>query len=76
MEVLAVAVGNPKPRSRTPTVAVAVAERAEEAVALDVTERVVVDLAEFGGALFDWSSADVAAAPLRAAVPAIARYPG
>ena len=54
---LAVVVGNPKPRSRTLVVADAVATAAAAAVGLDSdVERLTIDLADFGGELFDWSS--------------------
>jgi len=58
--VIAVVVGNPKPRSRTLIVADAVATAAAAAAGLDPSgERLVIDLAEHGPALFDWSSATV-----------------
>jgi len=62
MTGVGVVVGNPKPRSRTRTVAEAVADAAARATGLDGAPRVVVDLADLGPELFDWSSAAVAAA--------------
>jgi FMN reductase len=59
---VATVVGNPKAKSRTLTVATAVAERTAVAVGLDPSERVVIDLADLGPKLFDWSSAEVRAA--------------
>jgi FMN reductase len=56
MSALGIVVGNPKPRSRTLLVAETVAERAAAAAAMDVEDRVVVDLADLGPGLFDWSS--------------------
>jgi FMN reductase len=54
---LAVVVGNPKRRSRTLAVADAVATAAAAAVGLEPeAERLTIDLADFGGELFDWSS--------------------
>lgn len=50
-----VVVGNPKPRSRTRAAAVALAAHLGEVVD-------VLDLAELGPALLDWSSAEVAGA--------------
>src|SRR4029077_6386389 len=61
-----VVVGNPKPRSRTLAVAEAVAGAAAGAAGLAGAERTIVDLADLGPHLFDWSSADV-----RVAVDAI-----
>jgi FMN reductase len=61
-----VVVGNPKPRSRTLTVAEAVAGAAARAAGLAGAERTIVDLADLGPHLFDWSSTDV-----RVAVDAI-----
>jgi FMN reductase len=54
-----VVVGNPKARSRTRDVAEAVADAAAEAVGLGGTERVTLDLADYGHLLFDWSSTQV-----------------
>jgi FMN reductase len=51
-----IVVGNPKVRSRTRTVAEAVAVAAARAAGLDGAEQIVVDLAELGPQLFDWSS--------------------
>jgi FMN reductase len=59
---VATVVGNPKARSRTLTVATSVAERTAAAVGLNPSERVLVDLADIGPQLFDWSSAEVHAA--------------
>lgn len=61
-----VVVGNPKAGSRTRTVGEAVAERAAVAAGLDPADRLVVELADLGPSLFDWS-----AAPVRAAVDAL-----
>lgn len=59
---VAVVVGNPKANSRTLTVATRVAERAARAGGLaDDTPIHVIELAEFGSQLFDWSSTDVKA---------------
>lgn len=54
-----VVVGNPRPGSRTLAVARAVAESAAGAAGLAGGERVVVDLAELGGRLFDPDDATV-----------------
>jgi FMN reductase len=51
-----VVVGNPKARSRTRTVAERVAARSAAAAGLVADETVVIDLAELGAGLFDWSS--------------------
>jgi FMN reductase len=59
VSTVGIVVGNPKPRSRTLSVAEAVATAAAGAVGLDAAERVIVDLAEIGPQLFDWSSSDV-----------------
>jgi FMN reductase len=59
MSALGIVVGNPKRRSRTLLVAETVAARAAAAAGLDVSDRVVVDLADLGSGLFDWSSAAV-----------------
>jgi FMN reductase len=57
---LVVVVGNPKPRSRTLAVAEAVASAAAESVGLGRSaERLVIDLAEEGPELFDWTSTRV-----------------
>jgi FMN reductase len=57
---VAIVVGNPKPRSRTLTVAEAVANAAASAAGLpDDAERLIIDLADYGPELFDWSSARV-----------------
>jgi FMN reductase len=52
-------VGNPKPRSRTRAVGERVAARAAAAGGLVVDDVTVIDLADLGGRLFDWSSPDV-----------------
>ncbi len=59
MSTVGIVVGNPKPRSRTLSVAEAVATAAAGAVGLDAAERVIVDLADLGPQLFDWSSSAV-----------------
>ena len=59
MSVVGVVVGNPKPASRTLAAAQAVADAATAAAGLAGAERRVVDLAELGPELFDWSSAVV-----------------
>jgi FMN reductase len=56
MAAVGVVVGNPKPRSRTLDVARAVATAAAEVGGLDPSDELVVDLAELGPQLFDWSS--------------------
>jgi FMN reductase len=56
---LGVVVGNPKPRSRTLDVALATARAAADAAGLDAPDPLVVDLADVGPELFDWSSAAV-----------------
>jgi FMN reductase len=56
---IAVVVGNPKPRSRTRTVAERVAERAAAAAGLRSDKGTVIDLADLGPQLFDWSSTEV-----------------
>ena len=58
---IAVVVGNPKPASRTRTVAEAVAARAAVAAGIADDRRTVIELAEFGPQLFDWSSSVVRA---------------
>lgn len=62
MTAVGVVVGNPKPRSRTLAVAEAVAAAAAGATGLDVSERLVVDLAELANGLFDPTDAAVGAA--------------
>jgi FMN reductase len=57
-----IVVGNPKPRSRTLSVAEAVAAAAAGAAGLAGGDRTIVDLAELGPHLFDWSSTEVRAA--------------
>jgi FMN reductase len=54
-----IVVGNPKVPSRTRTVAEAVAVAAAGAAGLAEAEQIVVDLAELGPQLFDWSSLPV-----------------
>jgi FMN reductase len=54
-----VVVGNPKPRSRTLDVARAVAAAAAQAVGLPTGGGLVVDLADLGPQLLDWSSTAV-----------------
>jgi FMN reductase len=54
-----VVVGNPKPRSRTLDVACAVANAAAAASGLDGDAELVVDLADLGPELLDWSSSAV-----------------
>ena len=57
---LVVVVGNPKPRSRTLAMAEAVATASAAAAGLDPdVERLTIDLADYGGELFDWSSSRV-----------------
>jgi FMN reductase len=59
MGTVGVVVGNPKARSRTLDVATAVADAAADAAGLSDPDRVLVDLAELGPRLFDWSSVEV-----------------
>ena len=60
MSAITIVVGNPKRASRTRTVAEAVATRAGGALGLPAfTEDDVIELADLGPSLFDWSSADV-----------------
>jgi FMN reductase len=60
MSALTIVVGNPKRESRTRAVAEAVATRAGAALGLDPpTDDDVVELADLGPLLFDWSSPDV-----------------
>jgi len=70
MGTIGIVVGNPKPRSRTLEVAEAVATAAADAAGFADAERIVVDLADLGPHLFDWSSTRV-----RDAVDAIASCP-
>ncbi len=56
MSTVGIVVGNPKAHSRTRGVAEAVAAAAADAGGLAGAERIVVDLAELGPQLFDWSS--------------------
>jgi FMN reductase len=67
MTTVGVVVGNPKPKSRTLDVGLAVARAAAEAGGLPASDELIVDLADLGPHLFDWSSTDV-----RAAVDAVA----
>lgn len=53
--------GNPKANSRTLGVAEEVARQAAAAAGRDNVETHVIDLANLGGQLFDWSSAEVKA---------------
>jgi FMN reductase len=66
MSTVGIVVGNPKAHSRTRAVAEAVAAAASDAAGLAGAEQVLVDLAELGPELFDWSSV-----PVRAAVDRI-----
>jgi FMN reductase len=59
MPYVGVVVGNPKPRSRTLEVGRAVARVAASAVGLEHADELVVDLADLGPKLFDWSADDV-----------------
>ena len=59
MGTVGIVVGNPKPRSRTLDVAEAVATAAADAAGLTGSDRFVVDLADLGSLLFDWSSSRV-----------------
>ena len=59
MSTVGIVVGNPKAHSRTRAVAEAVAAAASRCRGLAGAERVVVDLAELGPQLFDWSSVPV-----------------
>jgi FMN reductase len=62
VSAVGIVVGNPKPRSRTLTVAETVARAAAGVTGLAGADRTVVDLADLGPHLFDWSSTDVRAA--------------
>jgi FMN reductase len=62
MAAVGVVVGNPKPRSRTLEVGRQVAIAAARSAGLDAVDPLVIDLAELGPHLFDWSSTDVRAA--------------
>ena len=57
-----VVIGNPKARSRTRDVAEAVANASADVAGLAGADRITVDLADLGPALFDWSSPEVKAA--------------
>jgi FMN reductase len=60
MSAITIVVGNPKRASRTRTVAEAVATRAGAALGLpSFVDDDVIELADLGPSLFDWSSADV-----------------
>jgi FMN reductase len=59
MTKLGLVVGNPKPRSRTLEVGREVARVAAGSIGLDGTEPLVVDLADLGPQLFEWSSTEV-----------------
>jgi FMN reductase len=50
---ISIIVGNPKPRSRTLGVATAVADVLVGAIGLPASDRLVVDLADYAGSLFD-----------------------
>lgn len=68
-----VVVGNPKAASRTRTVGEAVAERAAAAAGLTIDGDIdVIELAELGPQLFDWSSAAVKDATARLAASRLA----
>jgi FMN reductase len=54
-----VVVGNPKPKSRTLDVARATAQAAAAAGGLHTDDELIVDLADLGPQLFDWSAAAV-----------------
>jgi FMN reductase len=54
-----VVVGNPKPRSRTRDVAVSLARAASASAGVGDGDPFVVDLADLGPQLFDWSSSEV-----------------
>ena len=73
MTSIAVVTGNPKPQSRTHGVALAVAG----ALAAELTPppaRLVVDLAEHAGALFDWSDPDLTRLGAEVAAASIAIF--
>ncbi len=59
MDTIGIVVGNPKARSRTLDVAHAVATATAGAVGRADADRLVVDLADLGPVLFDWSSTRV-----------------
>jgi FMN reductase len=59
MSTVGVVVGNPKPRSRTLVVAEAVADAAARAAGLAEAEPTIIDVADLGPRLFDWSSVEV-----------------
>jgi FMN reductase len=67
MPSIGVLVGNPKRASRTLTVAESVAAKSADAVGIANPDMVVVDLADIGGRLFDWSDAEVRATTERIA---------
>jgi FMN reductase len=62
MRSVGVVVGNPKPRSRTLDVALHVARVASDVAGIDGSAPLVVELADLGPELFDWSSTTVRAA--------------
>ena len=70
MTTIGVVVGNPKPRSRTRAVAEVVARAAAGVAGLEDARPLVLDLADYGPRLFDWSDPEVTAA-----VQDIARCP-
>jgi FMN reductase len=59
MSAVGLVVGNPKAGSRTLALGAAVADAAAGAVGLDAADRLIVDLADLGPRLFDWSSTEV-----------------
>jgi FMN reductase len=59
MTRVGVVVGNPKPRSRTFDTATTIAHAAATAGGLTVDDELVVDLADLGPQLFDWSASAV-----------------
>jgi FMN reductase len=59
MSTVGIVVGNPKSQSRTLALAEEVASAAADAAGLDGADRLIVDLADFGPHLFDWSSSRV-----------------
>lgn len=64
---IGIVVGNPKPSSRTLMVAKAVADAVGASLGLTGSHREVVDLAELGPRLFDWSDTAVNGAVERVA---------
>jgi FMN reductase len=59
VSTVGIVVGNPKARSRTLAVAEAIAAAAAGAAGLVGAGREIIDLADFGPQLFDWSSVPV-----------------